>query len=195
MKVLILISFALSAAIVQVQAQVADPRVGNRNPLQGTLFTLSEASQVVDSWYDISGFGVVEVSNFPWLYGRQFGWIYVHETRAGLDSKAKWVWIDSLTGWYLFPGENDNYVWSDSSKQWNYFHIDSSGYGWLHRFSVGFIRFFPSWQRIPQFPFPSFPDFGGGIEIIDYPSRPGYGNGGFFEVGIGREPVASPSSQ
>ena len=77
MKVLILISFALSAAIVQVQAQVADPRVGNRNPLQGTLFTLSEASQVVDSWYDISGFGVVEVSNFPWLYGRQFGWMLV----------------------------------------------------------------------------------------------------------------------
>ena len=171
MKVLILPSFALFVSFIQVHAQAVDPRIGNGNPVNRASVAFSSIERLGDAWYDIDGVGVSEISNFPWIYGRQFGWAYVYSSNAGSGSRDNWLWIESMDNWYLFPGADHDYVWSDSHEAWLYFHIDTYGYGWVYDFSE------VDWERVRQFrrvPSPPgsgspapvelpLPDFSGGV--------------------------------
>jgi probable HAF family extracellular repeat protein len=93
------------------------------------------------SWYDdgwrITSMGRLHSEAFPWLWWRNFGWIYM-DTAASTPS-GMWFWHPEL-GWCLYSpefGSSRFTLFSMDTMEWIYVH---SGTGWLHSASRSWFR-------------------------------------------------------
>jgi probable HAF family extracellular repeat protein len=93
------------------------------------------------SWYNNgwrqTSMGSFQIEDFPWLWWRNFGWVYLDEpasTETGI-----WFWQSEL-GWCFYSpefGASRFSLFSTEAMEWIYVH---SGMGWLHSASRSWFR-------------------------------------------------------
>jgi hypothetical protein len=93
------------------------------------------------SWYDngwrITSMGRMHSADFPWLWWRHFGWIYMDPVAS--TSSGMWFWQADLGWCYTSPdfGATRFNMFSMDRMEWIYVH---SGIGWLHSASRSWFR-------------------------------------------------------
>jgi Fibronectin type III domain len=88
-----------------------------------------DATNLGNGWEESSWFGTFNVTDYPWIYHQQHGWMYVY----GTDPASIWLWTSDMgflwTGSGVYP-----WLWSDTQQTWLYYSVGSSNpryfYNW-----------------------------------------------------------------
>ncbi len=92
-----------------------------------------EAAGAGNGWFEISWFGYVEASLFPWFWHAQLGWLYA----AGEGGQSCWLWTKPDT----FP-----FLYSADTSGWLFFYRGSGngkGGAWFYDYATRENRWVP----------------------------------------------------
>jgi hypothetical protein len=93
-----------------------------------------DATNLGNGWMNSSWFGIFNVTDYPWIYHAQHGWMYVF----GSDPTSIWLWTpDTIVPWTGFVWTSQSvypWLWSDTQQTWLYYSVGSSApryfYNW-----------------------------------------------------------------
>ena len=89
-------------------------------------------------WHDVGNFGEIFTENYPWVYHKELGWVYVHNQEAGLD--GFWMWrLKNGHGWMWSSAELYPWCYNAGTQSWWYFistsdhtlHYDAGAQEWV----------------------------------------------------------------
>lgn len=88
-------------------------------------------------WISVPWFGSIKISDHPWIYHAQHGWMFT------VGDNANELWFFSLDMGWLFTGQTlyPNMYWLDGGT-WLYYLRDSTSPRWFYNWNAGF------WQAV-----------------------------------------------
>jgi hypothetical protein len=97
--------------------------------LTGPTTPWPDATDLGNGWEESSWFGTFNVTDYPWIYHQQHGWMYAY----GTDPASIWLWTPDLgflwTGSGVYP-----WLWSNTQQTWLYYSVGTSNpryfYNW-----------------------------------------------------------------
>ncbi|MGB0371440.1 MAG: M12 family metallo-peptidase [Opitutales bacterium] len=95
-------------------------------------------------WSFVDWFGLMETSNYPWVYHQSMSWILLQAAdESESNSERTWIWFPNTDEWYLFSDSTDPWVWSDDAQAWHYLY-QMSGVSWVYDYNTR------SWNRLAE---------------------------------------------
>ena len=89
-------------------------------------------------WHDLGNLGEIFTENYPWVFHKELGWVYVHGEEADLD--GFWMWrLTNGHGWLWSSAELYPWCYNAGTQSWWYFvstadqtlHYDATAQEWV----------------------------------------------------------------
>ena len=145
------------------------------DPFEHTEETFPYMKYVARGWFWDASWGLIEISDFPWIYNPAMGWFYsgAQEASENISVRGRviapvqtpgWIWLDFLDDWVFSVAENGSYLWSQSRQAWIYLFEDNEGEGWIYDFEDS------AWSRLQyENPIPFGGTVGSPAPVISIP--------------------------
>ncbi|MGB0372798.1 MAG: InlB B-repeat-containing protein [Opitutales bacterium] len=112
-------------------------------PLSTTGEGDTESAETSVQWHHVDWFGVIETTEYPWVYHVSMGWTLLEAASdyKPLGQDSHWGWLPGLNEWYLFSEYDTPWVWSSESDAWHYLFDDGEN-SWIYNYATG------SWKLV-----------------------------------------------
>jgi hypothetical protein len=89
-----------------------------------------DATVAAGNWRNSSWFGSLYLTDTPWLYHPDLGWLYA----SGSDSMSVWLWSESL-GWAWTAKGVFPYLYRNADSGWYHWNGSASGRAYFYRYA------------------------------------------------------------
>jgi hypothetical protein len=101
-----------------------------RTPQDRSSALWSDATVSGANWRSSDWFGSFYLTDTPWLYHGELGWLYA----SGTSSSSVWLWTESL-GWVWTGKETFPYLYRDADAGWYHWNGTVNGRSLFYRYS------------------------------------------------------------